>query len=292
MSGSINDRSLSTLTSPGFLAALFLLLLNDFFLKSYFHNALTGKLSDFAGLFVFPLFWAAFLPRFRSWIYVGTGVIFILWKSPASDALINGWNSIGLISVGRTLDYTDLWALAILPFSYVYGLRALVWFPSRAFPALIGVVSLFAFVATSYSHKTPYDNAYYFAMPKHEVLERMSQLSKEEDKRLQEQAKRYYADAEEFSLHIESCIDAKFRMSEKDNQTVLTLIEIDYRCPTLPSKEKLRGTFEQEFVEKLRTSPVIRSEKVGAVWGHPKLSSPSPSPNPTTKSKPSKARRP
>ena len=290
MFGSINDRSLSTLTSPGFLTALFVLLLNDFFLKSYLHNALTGKLSDFAGLFVFPLFWAVFLPRFRSWIYLGTGVVFILWKSPAADLLIDGWNRFGSISVARTIDYTDLWALAILPISYVYGLRTPVGYPSRAFPALIGFISLFAFVATSFSHKTPYDNAYYFAMSKHEVLERMSQLSKQDEKRLQEQAKQYYPEAEEFSLRIESCIDAKFRMTEKDNQAVITLIEIDYRCPTLPSKEKLRQVFEQEFVEKLRTNPVIRSEKVGAVWGHPKVSSPSPSP--TTKSKPSKVRQP
>lgn len=292
MFGSITDRSLRTLTSPGFLAALSLLLLNDFFLKSYLHNALTGKLSDFAGLFLFPLFWAALLPRFRSWIYLGTAVIFILWKSPASAVLIESWNGLGLFSIGRTVDYSDLWAIAVLPFSYIYGLRdsGVRW--ARAFPALIGIISLFAFVATSFSHKTPYHNAYYFATSKHDVLERMSQLSKEEDKTLQEQAKRYYAEAEEFSVHIKSCIDATFRMSEKDNQTVITLTEIDYRCPTLPSKDKLRQTFEQEFVEKLRTTPVIRSEKVGAVWGHSRLSSPSPSPNPTSKSKPSKVRRP
>lgn len=196
----LREQSLSTLTSPGFLAALFLLLLNDFFLKSYLHNALTGKLSDFAGLFVFPLFWAAFLPRFRSWIYLGTGVIFILWKSPASDILIDGWNRFGWISVARTIDYTDLWALAVLPISFVYGLRGSGLVPSRAFPVLIGVVSMFAFVGTSFSHKTTYDNAYYFAMSKHEVLERMSQLSKEEEKSLQEQAKRHYEEAEDFSL--------------------------------------------------------------------------------------------
>ena len=44
------------LTSPGFVVGLSLLLLNDLFLKARFHNPLTGKLSDFAGLFVFPLF--------------------------------------------------------------------------------------------------------------------------------------------------------------------------------------------------------------------------------------------
>lgn len=76
-------------------------------------------------------------------------------------------------------------------------------------------------------------------------------------------------------------------MSEKDNQTVITLIETDFRCPTPPSKDSMRQTFEQEFVEKLRQNPVVRSDKIGTVWGHPKLSSPSPRSDRPTKSKPS-----
>lgn len=55
----MQKRNFSILVSPGFLLCLCLLLLNDFILKSEFHNALTGKLSDFAGLFIFPLFFSA-----------------------------------------------------------------------------------------------------------------------------------------------------------------------------------------------------------------------------------------
>jgi len=42
-----------------FVICLGLLLLNDFYLKFEYHNWLTGKLSDFCGLFIFPVFWSA-----------------------------------------------------------------------------------------------------------------------------------------------------------------------------------------------------------------------------------------
>lgn len=278
----MKESSSNILTSPGFLTALVLLLLNDFFLKSYLHNSITGKLSDFAGLFIFPLFWATLFPRFRSWIYLATVGFFILWKSPMSEMLIKSWNSFGLLPISRAIDYTDFWGLTILPVSYVYGLRGTGLALLRAFPALIGLISVFAFVATSFSHKTKYNNAYYFTMPKQELLERMSQLSKEEDKGIPEFAKRY-SEAEEFFIDIETCLDAEFRISEKNNQTVLTLTETDYRCPTPPSKDEMLHTFEQEFVEKLIENPVTRSPKIGTVWGHPRFPSPSPTSSPTIK---------
>jgi hypothetical protein len=59
----MNDRQLHLLVSPGFLGCLFVLLFNDFVLKQQIHNGLTGKLSDFAGLFVFPLFLTALFPN-------------------------------------------------------------------------------------------------------------------------------------------------------------------------------------------------------------------------------------
>ena len=51
------------LASPQFIAALLLLLLNDYVLKYSFPGWLTGKLSDFAGLFVFVSFLYACLPK-------------------------------------------------------------------------------------------------------------------------------------------------------------------------------------------------------------------------------------
>ena len=51
----LQPREKSYLLHPLCLASLALLLLNDHFLKATFHNALTGKLSDIAGLIFFPL---------------------------------------------------------------------------------------------------------------------------------------------------------------------------------------------------------------------------------------------
>lgn len=47
------------LLSPIFLVSLFLLLLNDFFLKPNYPSALSGILSDLAGMVFFPIFFVA-----------------------------------------------------------------------------------------------------------------------------------------------------------------------------------------------------------------------------------------
>src|SRR5947209_5734459 len=96
------------LLSSGFLIGLFVLLVNDFILKQLFHNRLTGKLSDLAGLFIFPLFLAAFLPCWRKHIYFATAAGFAFWKSIYAQPLIDGLNLLLPFSLGRTVDMTDL----------------------------------------------------------------------------------------------------------------------------------------------------------------------------------------
>ncbi len=49
------------------LAAVALLAVNDHWLKAKFHNAITGKLSDFAGCFFLPLFVSALLALLTRW---------------------------------------------------------------------------------------------------------------------------------------------------------------------------------------------------------------------------------
>jgi hypothetical protein len=266
----MQDESSNVLTSPGFLAALLLLLLNDFFLKTLFHNSFTGKLSDFAGLFAFPLFWTAFLPRFRSRIYLATAGLFILWKSPASTTLIDGWNSLGVFSISRVIDYTDLFALAILPPSYLYGLKRTGVRAVRAAPALIALIAIFAFTATSYRDTTKHGKEFYVAMPRRDLLERMSQFSKRA-------VSSGFWEADEFIVSIESCIEADFSIEEKDHRSVLTLKETHFRCPWPPSKEEILGTFEREFVAKLAESPGATPTKIRWVEGKLKFPSPSPS---------------
>lgn len=102
------------LTSPAFLLALGLLVLNDWGLKPFFGNWLTGKLSDFSGLFAFALFWTALLPRRRTPVFVLTAVGILIWKSPLSEAPLAWWNALGVWPLTRVVDYTDWIALAAL----------------------------------------------------------------------------------------------------------------------------------------------------------------------------------
>ena len=138
------------LVSVGFLTGLLLLFCNDFFLKDIFHNRLTGKLSDFAGLFVFPLFWIAFFPNCRRLIIFFTAAGFIFWKTPYSDFVINFWNAYGPFYIQRIVDYSDYWALIVLLPSYWYSFR-FRRIADLANPWIKSVIILFAslsFIAT------------------------------------------------------------------------------------------------------------------------------------------------
>ena len=136
--------------------ALAILLLNDWVLKPALGNWFTGKLSDFAGLFAFSLFWTAILPRHRDAVFMSTAVGFMLWKSPLSNGPLDAWNALGLWPLSRVIDPTDLAAVAVLLPSYWMARRYSARLPISA-PSLrrrveavgISALSLIAFTATS-----------------------------------------------------------------------------------------------------------------------------------------------
>jgi len=133
-----------------FLSAVAILLANDAYFKYAFHNTFTGKLSDLAGLFAFPYFFSALLPKITRAIYILTGVLFLIWKSELVQPLIDFAQNTG-INIGRTVDYTDLAALLMLPVSYKYlnrDGRLILPLPDVFGPAIV-IVCCFAFVATS-----------------------------------------------------------------------------------------------------------------------------------------------
>ncbi|MES2131730.1 MAG: hypothetical protein V4506_05225 [Bacteroidota bacterium] len=136
-----------SLLSPGFLIGLLVLILNDFYFKYHFHNALTGKLSDVAGLFIFPLFISALLKSHSKSIFFAVAVFFIYWKSPFSDGLLNFFSGISGFQFERVVDYTDLFCLPVLIVAYKYQMSNYrqVYF-SRT---VILCCSAFAFMATS-----------------------------------------------------------------------------------------------------------------------------------------------
>ena len=112
-------RNRSLLFNCVFIPALLLLALNDHYLKWTYHNTLTGKLSDVAGLIVLPMFLLFLLPRLKSFALWLSAVFFIFWKLPISDSFIHYYNRIALIPIMRTVDYTDLIALTVLPFVWL-----------------------------------------------------------------------------------------------------------------------------------------------------------------------------
>lgn len=158
-----SQQKFHSIRSYVFLIALFVLLLNDFFLKYFFPGWITGKLSDFSGLIVFSLFWATLFPSLSKTVFVLTGIGFILWKSSLSQPFIDIWNQYSWLSLSRVVDYTDLLALFVLPFAYYFHLSAGKRVLSLH-PVPLMLVAAFAFGATSYynEHKVSaqYDFSY------------------------------------------------------------------------------------------------------------------------------------
>jgi len=145
------DR-LKNLLSPLFILCLGLLILNDFVLKATFHNVLTGKLSDFCGLFIFPIFWSAVFPKHKLGVFIFTALLFIYWKSEYASGLIELINTV--FKIQRTVDPTDLIALPIVLFAWFHlkGSPKIIIGDSlfaRLSTFLIGAISVFSFCATT-----------------------------------------------------------------------------------------------------------------------------------------------
>ena len=257
-------RDLNLLTSPGFAAGLLLLVANDFLLKPVFHNAVTGKLSDFAGLFVFPLFWSALAPRLRRELYALTALGFVCWKSVYAQPLIDGWNSLGLLRVGRVVDPTDLIALLFLPASYAYLRRRMAserrpWpvAPQRAAACAAVLLSVLAFAATSYRTEFKYEGQeFIFAGSAEGLVERLKKI----------EVGAYHGNywsgnpaPEDYTLTIPSdfCFDsvkALVELRELDaGRTRMSLRKLVHECPEGDDdKAKMLSIFLHGVVEKLQ----------------------------------------
>src|SRR6185437_11612846 len=147
-----NDRSLKRfdlLRSPLLVLAVGVLLLNDFVLKAAFHNWLTGKLSDFAGLAAITIFGCALWPRHVRVVGGAIAVFFVFWKSPHSAGVIAAANAVLPFPVGRTIDYSDVIALPVISLVCCNGHRLPLVDLGKISVWLTAGVCLFAFTATS-----------------------------------------------------------------------------------------------------------------------------------------------
>lgn len=110
---------LGAITSPIWISALFVLVLNDHVLKGLYAGVLTGKLSDLAGLFIAPALLAVLLGlKTRRGLVAGSiaiGAVFsAINLSPSLASAWDGAMSALLLPFYTTVDPTDLLALPAL----------------------------------------------------------------------------------------------------------------------------------------------------------------------------------
>lgn len=150
----MKSKPYSLFLHPFFLISLLLLLLNDISLKYEFHNGLTGKLSDFTGLFVFALFLIVLIPQYKIYVLVFCRLFFTWWKSVLSTPFIDAWNDLMPIPIDRVIDYSDLSALLVLPISFIVSNKQYdpIIRYRRFWINFIGVTSLFALQAHPGTH--------------------------------------------------------------------------------------------------------------------------------------------
>lgn len=145
----------SYLLHPLFICALFVLGANDFFWKYHYHNWLTGKLSDVAGLLVLPLFLTAFFPKQKTGILLFSALFFCWWKSSLSEPVLLHFRLLSL-PVHRVVDYTDLFALPVLliagnlkPFPLSFH-RPMV----QGLKGVLALLTVFALCATTMPYRS------------------------------------------------------------------------------------------------------------------------------------------
>lgn len=147
--GALNSR-LELLASPWVVLSVLVLLVNDWVLKPTFHNGLTGKLSDFAGLLALTLISCAASQRVRWWSASFLSTLFVYWKSPFSQPLISYLNEVLPLGIGRTPDYTDLVALPVVWIAAFYAPRLRVPTASARAKFCIAGFCIVTLTATSY----------------------------------------------------------------------------------------------------------------------------------------------
>lgn len=170
-------NKLATLVNPVFLFSLVILLLNDIFLKYQFPNFLTGKLSDFAGLFAFSFFLFAFFPKHKKIVSLLIIAFFIFWKSPLSQGMIGIWNDLQIYHIGRAIDFSDLMALPMVFLADRYIRKEISVSALRRFSIPIALIAVFSFCSTSYLHVYTIDKSFVVPLSKEDVVRRINEIS-------------------------------------------------------------------------------------------------------------------
>jgi len=168
-----------------FIVGIMLLFLNDHVFKWEFSNWVTGKLSDFLGILLLPMFLTYFFPKHLKMNIFVTVIFFAFWKSPFSQPFIEFYNRFAFIEITRVVDYSDLIAISMVPFSFLFikklkYLEFLYFDLMRTRPLIILIPTVFIFMATSppYNYRFTYSSGelvcnscpYTVKMSQHDIL--------------------------------------------------------------------------------------------------------------------------
>jgi hypothetical protein len=271
---------------PVFLLSVTLLIINDWFLKQNFANTLTGKLSDFAGIFALPYLLSVFIPRWKKQVHIATAFLFVFWKSDLAEPVIDFVNCIG-IPVHRTKDITDNVALLSLFASYhILGLNYSLFKKSYVLNTIL-IVSSISFVATSLppSQQRKYtgiNKDYNFDISKRELVSRLNTLQLKEIANVSKvSGGRVDFDAEKNTFHYRGSTDtlalimdyskvddsdtiiykssyAEVVILGNETRSTLKLVSIFRLVPAFKEKDyrdKAIKTFEKRVVKKIRRFP-------------------------------------
>lgn len=183
----METRKLQMLLHPLFLLSLTCLLANDFYWKYEYHNWLTGKLSDFTGLFVLTVFLFAFFPKHKAAACFCIAIFFAWWKTPLSQPVIDLLNNLFSMSFARTVDYSDHLALPVVVTPYFIRPPSLKFSWMKRIAAYsICLVCFFAFCSTTilrkftiapdFSYRVSYHDEYKTALTEEGVLRKLDAL--------------------------------------------------------------------------------------------------------------------
>ena len=252
--------------SPGFLLGLAILAGNDFLWKAHYHNWLTGKLSDFAGLWSITLLTFAIVKIRPRWVILFWAISFLFWKSLYSQPLIDSWNQTGLPTIGRVVDLTDLTAIFILPIAFIYARKRqrlaslkLAWILRRAAILSTLSLSLFLFTATQFvGDHVCCDGNYEFKMSKAKFLD---QLSKTTAHDISYSEKMSDKNGEWYSFYLqgnycEKGVHVNIQLREQDSMTYVRIAYIYYNCKQGSDDSFVQQRFEKEIIEPIKVASV------------------------------------
>ncbi len=188
----------------------------------------------------------------KTLIFSATAVLFVFWKTPLSQSWLDVWNSWGLWPLSRVEDAGDLWALCVLPLSWLYAGRARAINLPTPLPLAVAV---FAFAATSFYTVETYDKPYVLDFSENTLREHLLRDSVWADFAVQLTAQNpdtLRLGPTQFPNPGTPAFVAT--VTELDsNRTLVTLLTASNRAPgNKKNRQQMLESFENQFIARIK----------------------------------------